>query len=1107
MSLHTPDTQPTQTGQIAAGDLAMGTVVANRFRIESLLGIGGMGMVYRATDLALDVPIAIKLLRVELASKPGAFERFRQELLLSRQVSSPQVVRIHDLAEHAGRWFITMDLVEGESLDKVIDRRGAMPIDEAVGIARQIAQGLAAAHGRDIVHRDLKPANILIDVRGDAVITDFGIARSLGVSGITHTGAVVGTPDYLSPEQARGGAIDGRSDLYALGLVLYEMLSGRPAFAGCTSAESLSRRLLGPPPPIKTLRADVPPWLQRLLERLLQPQPARRLVDAEAVIKAIDHRQVPRDLRPRARILWALGLVLVAAALAMLWIARDPTLTPVMPTFELPDRLVLAPTAHAGLSGRDADAVRAIDHHLRQGLDSLPDLIVVDSARTLQAARQLGLREGQTVVTEALLKLVPARREMQLRVTRNDEGLAWRIPGDTANAPASASINGNSLIPPISLADGAGGAASRVARASGSKHPFPDSLWPDDDAALVAMGQGLRARSVGRLDLATAAFAKAVTADPGYAAAWLELAEMATLAGQLEQASAAIERGLAASPTVYIAERLRQLQVSSTGDADAALVALRARLKGEPDDLDAQRRLGMLLGEAGEHAESILQLRKLVARDEGDARAWFLLGKNAILHGDLRVAVDEYLVRALLLYRRGGDAFGQAETVNALGVGYARLGQTVEATRQYRDALELRRALGNLRGVASSLRNLAQLAMVRGDFDEARGQLDEARELFTEIGDRSGLAAVDNELGLLAEEQGDYSAALIAYRRALQSREAAGDAHAIAESLNNIGFAHFQLGAYDSAQAFWRQALDAFTKADDPSGVVRAQQNLGLLATARGKWTEAKQFLDTSLASAERQQMLEESAVSRRNLAELALWRGELADAARLAGIADEQFAEREDQRGLADIALLRARIALVARDTATATRALREADKAFAASSTEQRAQQHLLDAEIALIRGQPDVARRNADEAATLGGKSGVMAIELQSEAMQLALGGGAIDALLPKLTLLGNVNVQMESLVRLLRARTAARDWTLSATIGRELLALVALIGPHALAGDVHRLRALAFAGLGDATAETEARALAQSASDRLVEHADAAQRASLAADPALHPTGNR
>ena len=319
----TDPAQPTATSIQTLQHLSPGTLLAGRFRIEAMLGIGGMGVVYRATDTALDVPVALKLLRPELASRPDAFERFRQELLMARLVSSPRVVRIHDLAQHQGQWMISMDLVEGEGLDHLIDREGPLPLERTIEVARQLAEGLSAAHARGVIHRDLKPANVLVDGAGNAYISDFGVARSLASQGLTQTGAVVGTPDYLSPEQARGETVDARSDLYALGLILYEMLTGRMPFAGATVSEALAQRMVRPPAPVTRHRPDTPPWLARLVDRLLRPQPGHRLQRADDVIRAIDRREVPREWR-LGRGGWIVLWAVVAAAVGTVAVWQWP---------------------------------------------------------------------------------------------------------------------------------------------------------------------------------------------------------------------------------------------------------------------------------------------------------------------------------------------------------------------------------------------------------------------------------------------------------------------------------------------------------------------------------------------------------------------------------------------------------------------------------------------------------------------------------------------------------------------------------------------------------------------------------------------------------------
>ncbi|HET6434116.1 MAG TPA: serine/threonine-protein kinase, partial [Xanthomonadaceae bacterium] len=378
MSSEPPGSDATATGLHVHADLAPGSVLGGRYRIEGVLGVGGMGVVYRATDLALEVPVALKLLRPELAGRDEAFARFRQELLLARQVSSPRVVRIHDLAQADGRWLISMDCVEGESLDRLLDRTGPLPVDDALRIARQVAEGLAAAHAKGVIHRDLKPANVLLDARSDAYINDFGVARSLATSGQTRTGAVVGTPDYLSPEQARGGIADARSDLYALGLMLYEMLAGRLPFAGGTTAEVLAQRMLQVPPPVTRARPGLPAWLARLVDRLLRPQPAHRLQSADEVIAAIDRREVPRRWRDRftprvAGVLGALALLALLAGGLAWWTTREraPGIAALPPL----DRMLVLPLAMP--DGADAGGV-ALSAYLRDALAATPGLAVVD---------------------------------------------------------------------------------------------------------------------------------------------------------------------------------------------------------------------------------------------------------------------------------------------------------------------------------------------------------------------------------------------------------------------------------------------------------------------------------------------------------------------------------------------------------------------------------------------------------------------------------------------------------------------------------------------------------------------------------------------------------
>src|SRR5438874_8356491 len=210
----------------------LGTTLSGRYRLEARIGSGGMSTVYRALDETLQRQVAVKLMNREVATDSDQLERVRREARAVAQLSHPHVVGVIDAGEDEGRPYIVFEYVEGENLKERIRRSGRLPIAEAVAYAIEIARALGAAHARHIVHRDVKPQNVLIDEEGSAKVTDFGIARTIAEEGLTADGRVLGTTDYVSPEQALGRPVDGQSDLYSLGVVLFEMLTGDVPFKG-----------------------------------------------------------------------------------------------------------------------------------------------------------------------------------------------------------------------------------------------------------------------------------------------------------------------------------------------------------------------------------------------------------------------------------------------------------------------------------------------------------------------------------------------------------------------------------------------------------------------------------------------------------------------------------------------------------------------------------------------------------------------------------------------------------------------------------------------------------------------------------------------------------
>ncbi len=261
-----------------------GTVIADRYRIVSLLGEGGMGEVYRADDMKLGQRVALKYIPPDVIAHGTLFDRLRSEVLIGRQISHPNVCRIYDIVDVDGQFFISMQYIDGEDLASLLRRIGRLPSEKALALAGDICAGLAAAHDHGIVHRDLKPGNVMVDSRGKALIADFGLAVVLDEMRSTHR--VAGTPAYMAPEQISGGEITLRTDIYALGLVLYEIFTGKRVFAGESLQEISDQHAVSKARP-STLAHEIDPNVERVILRCLEEKPAERPASAHAVLASL----------------------------------------------------------------------------------------------------------------------------------------------------------------------------------------------------------------------------------------------------------------------------------------------------------------------------------------------------------------------------------------------------------------------------------------------------------------------------------------------------------------------------------------------------------------------------------------------------------------------------------------------------------------------------------------------------------------------------------------------------------------------------------------------------------------------------------------------------
>jgi eukaryotic-like serine/threonine-protein kinase len=267
----------------------LGTLLAERYRLDAEIGRGGMSTVYRAFDTVLERPVAIKLMHREIAADSDQLERFRREARAVAQLNHPHIVRVIDAGEEPGGTpYIVFEYVEGETLKAAIRREGALEIGQAIAYAIEIARALGAAHEQLIVHRDVKPQNVLIDGEGSAKITDFGIARTLDEHGLTMDGRVLGTTDYVSPEQALGQPVTGQSDLYSLGIVLYEMLTGAVPFTGETPVAVAMRHVREQVPDVQSRRPEVSAATAAVVDRATASDLGERYPNAETMVAELE---------------------------------------------------------------------------------------------------------------------------------------------------------------------------------------------------------------------------------------------------------------------------------------------------------------------------------------------------------------------------------------------------------------------------------------------------------------------------------------------------------------------------------------------------------------------------------------------------------------------------------------------------------------------------------------------------------------------------------------------------------------------------------------------------------------------------------------------------
>jgi serine/threonine protein kinase/tetratricopeptide (TPR) repeat protein len=868
ISTGSPATPPNQKTKqkprpIAHSDpttLQPGTVLAQRYEIVQILGQGGMGAVYKATDLELNRTVALKVIRPDLARDRAIVDRFKQELLLAHQVTHRNVIRIYDLSESDGMKFITMEYVEGDNLLTLLHQKKKFSPEESVEIMQQVCRALEAAHSVDVIHRDLKPQNIMRDKTGRILVMDFGLARTLEGDGMTQSGALVGTMEYMSPEQALGKPLDQRSDIFALGLIFYEMLTGQMPFKADSTIASLIRRTQEQVSPVSDHDDTIPRSLSDIVTKCLERDVELRYKTAAELLVDLETWQGKRagatlsfepKIGPWGRTIpWpsiTAGIIVIVLAISG-YRFRDKLFQP------SPAQTSAAPAVSlAILPFRNASGDPSLDwlgsslaEMLSTDVGQSSRLRAVSADRLHQMFTDLHISPG-TVLDPATIRRVAdfsnsdrvvwgqyAKFGDQIRI----DATLQDIKNDRA-IPLKIEVPSEKEIP---------GAVDRLAESIRQKLALPEnvlkelkasSFQPNSSSmeALRDYNQGVGFQRDGKNLEAQKRLEAATKADPNFALAFSKLAQTYSSLGYDGKAQQSAEKAVTLSQNLPEAEKylISAIRFQITKNFPEAIKAYENLAKTSPDDTDVQSALAALYEEAGDLTKATQYNQAILKANPKDITATLAVGRLAINGGKPQASLDP-LNRALTLSVQLDNREQKAASLHLIGLAYWRMNKPEDALRNYQEELAIWRALGQKGGIALSLNETAKVQVLLGDNKSALSNFQQALEMRREIDDKRGLGDTLVDMGNFYLDRGDHDQALKMYKEALQIQRDLGDEGMQAICLNNIGAVYFEKAQYEDARAYYQQALQLREKAKVPRDIVESVHNLAETSVRMGQY-------------------------------------------------------------------------------------------------------------------------------------------------------------------------------------------------------------------------------------------------------------------------------
>ena len=859
---------PQPDAPYAQGEALVGTLLAERYEILELLGQGGMGAVYKAHDIELERLVALKLIRPDLASNPEILRRFKQELILAREVTHRNVIRIFDLGQAKGFKFITMEFVEGRDLRAILRERGKLPPEETVRIISQVCRALESAHAAGVVHRDLKPQNIMLDAKDRVYVMDFGIAHSLETPGMTQTGALMGTPEYMSPEQAKGIKVDPRSDLFSLGIIFYELLTGISPFKADTAVATLLKRTQERPQPPAEVDPTIPKAISDVvmkcleIDRGLRFSTAREILEdlgQEAptsvrtvaptlppVISAPQAEKISPFVRYRTWIAGAAAFVLLAAlgiafrgkifpakrsapveqaSLAILPFRNasgDASLDWLGPS--LADMLSTDVGQSARLRTISPDRLHQVLSDLRITPGTAIDPTMVGRIAEFSSADTVVWGQyakfGDQIRIDATLLDLKHNRRAPLKIEAASEK---EIPG-TVDGFAEL-IRKNLAVSPDVL---------KELKAS-SFQPSSKSM-----PALRDYNQGVQLLRDGKNLEAVKLLQAAIKDDPQFALAYSRLAETNSALGYDSEAEQLALKAVELSENLPTAEKyqIAANHFRIAKDYPKAIEAYQNLAKVSPDNSDIESALGAIYENSGDFVKAREFYQKLLTANPKDGSTLLAIGRVEILSGNSQASLDP-LNRGLSLAIQVDNQEQKGTILHLLGIAYSSLNKPDDALQNYKQALEIRRSLGQKKGIADSLSMMAQIYVGLGKSDLALKNFNDALQIYREIGAQDDTGGALLDLGQFHNDRGRYDEALKLLKESLQIQRDLHNRNNEALCLNNIGNTYYFKSDYDNARTYFEQALQLREKINVPSDIALTVHNLAEVAAKTGQYEQS----------------------------------------------------------------------------------------------------------------------------------------------------------------------------------------------------------------------------------------------------------------------------